>query len=202
MAFFVTNGTIRNDVVRRETRNGVLATFRLETGAPRGGRLWIDVETWGHLAGTIAHHATAGRQVSISGRLTQKTWRDHATGEARCRYVVTATDVDLLADSTVSTPRMVPNAVLLTGTVEAILPNRPVKSGTVSRFRISTGRAGTKTGRLCVHVEHWVPSESARVEMAERIRLNVAGGLAYRAGSTSEGAGQMYIDARYISVAG
>ena len=50
MAFFVAAGTISNDIVRKETRNGVLATFRLETGAPRKCKLWIDIETWGHLA--------------------------------------------------------------------------------------------------------------------------------------------------------
>lgn len=31
MAFFIATGTISNDVVRKETRNGVLTTFRLET---------------------------------------------------------------------------------------------------------------------------------------------------------------------------
>ncbi len=35
MAFFVGAGTISEDVVRKETRNGVLAVFRLETGAPK-----------------------------------------------------------------------------------------------------------------------------------------------------------------------
>jgi len=202
VAFFIATGIISNDVVRRETRNGVLATFRLETGAPRGGKLWIDVETWGHLAGTIAHHAVAGRQVSVSGRLTQKTWRDHETGEARNRYVVTAKDVDLLAASTVSTSGLVPNAVLLTGTVEAIFPNRSVKSGSVSCFRISTGRAGAKTGRLCLNVERWTPAQAAHVVIAESTEATVAGGLAYRADQRSEGPGQMYVDARQITVVG
>ena len=83
MAFFIATGIISNDIVRRETRNGVVTTFRLETGAPRGGKLWIDIECWGHLAGTIAHHGTTGRLVSVSGRLTQKSWRDKTSGEAR-----------------------------------------------------------------------------------------------------------------------
>ncbi len=94
MAFFIAAGIISNDIVRRETRAGVLANFRLETGAPRGGRLWIDIECWSHLAGTIAHHGATGRHISVSGRLTQKTWRDKTTGDARCRYVVTAADID------------------------------------------------------------------------------------------------------------
>ena len=32
MAFVIATGTSSNDVVRKETRNGVLTTFRLETG--------------------------------------------------------------------------------------------------------------------------------------------------------------------------
>jgi len=200
MAFFIATGIISNDVVRRETRNGVLATFRLATGAPRGGRLWIDIETWGHLAGTIAHHATAGRQVSVSGRLTQKTWRDRDTGRARSRYVVTATDVDLLANSTVSTSGLVPNAVILTGTVDAILPTRSVKSGSVRRYRVSTGRAGTKTGLLRLDIEHWAPPQPPQREPAERARISAVGALAYRSPSTSDSTGQIYLDARFMSV--
>ena len=75
MAFFTAIGVISNDIVRRETKNGVVTTFRLETGAPRGRKLWIDVECWGHLAGTIAHHGDTGRAVHLSGILKRTTWR-------------------------------------------------------------------------------------------------------------------------------
>ncbi|MEZ5229752.1 MAG: single-stranded DNA-binding protein [Acidimicrobiales bacterium] len=85
MAYFVAAGVISDEVVRKETRNGVLATFRLETGAPNNRRLWIDVEAWGQLAGTVAHHGSVGRGVLVSGRLTYKTWRDRDTGESRHR---------------------------------------------------------------------------------------------------------------------
>jgi len=200
MAFFIAAGTISNDIVRKETRNGVLATFRLETGAPRGGRLWIDIECWGHLAGTIAHHASKGREVSVSGRVTQKTWRDKTTGEARHRYVITATDVDLLSEPATSTPE-VPNAVILTGRVEAILPTRSAKSGSVVCFRVSTGRSGNKAGRLELDVEHWTPPQSTPAGLAESIQVTVAGGLAYRGSSTSEHVGQTQIDARSVTVA-
>ena len=202
MAFFIAAGTISNDIVRKETRNGVLATFRLETGAPRNGRLWIDIECWGHLAGTIAHHASKGRGVTVSGRLTQKTWRDKTTGESRYRYVVTATDVDLLTDPTMSAPGHVPNTVLLTGTVEAILPSRSVKSGSVSCFRVSTGQAGTKTGRLCLDVEHWAPPESTHVEVVPSIQVHVVGCLAFRSRTASPPTGQIYADVRCLSIAG
>lgn len=156
MAFFVGAGTIADDVVRKETRNGVLAIFRLETGAPNNRRLWIDVEAWGHLAGTIAHHASAGRAVLVSGRLTQKTWRDTQSGQARNRYVVTALDIDLLTDNT--DPILLPTTVVAAGTVKAVYPDRPTTNGVVHSFRLATGRAGAKTGRLWIDVEYWTPA--------------------------------------------
>lgn len=157
MAFFVGAGTIADDVVRKETRNGVLAVFRLETGAPNNRRLWIDVEAWGHLAGTIAHHASAGRAVLVSGRLTQKTWRDTQSGQARSRYVVTALDIDLLTDNT--EPILLPTTVVVDGTVQKVYSDRPTANGVVHSFRLVSGRAGTKTGRLWIDVEHWTSTE-------------------------------------------
>ncbi len=182
MAFFIATGTISNDIVRRETRNGVLATFRLETATPRGGKLWIDVECWGHLAGTIAHHGAGGRPVCLSGRLAQKTWRDKATGDARRRYVVTAADIDLLpADQ--EPLSLIPNSVLLHGTIDHVLPPRQVTSGTISRLRISDGRAGSKTGRLNIDVEHWTSGTTAPLDPPARSRISAIGGLTFQPGA-------------------
>ena len=46
MAHFVGTGTIATGIVRKETRNGVLATFRMASGPSGRGRIWIDVEAW------------------------------------------------------------------------------------------------------------------------------------------------------------
>lgn len=146
MAFFVGARTIADDVVRKETRNGVLAVFRLKTGAPNNRRLWIDVEAWGHLAGTIAHHASAGRAVLVSGRLSQKTWKDTQSVEARIRYVVTALDVDILTDDT--DPILLPTTVVVAAKTTAVYPDRQTTNGVVHSFRLASGRAGSKSGRL------------------------------------------------------
>ena len=88
MTQFLGSGTIASDIVRKETRNGVVASFRLRSGPNGHGQLWIDVEAWGHLAGTIHQHGHLDRSVIVAGRLIQKTWLDGATGEARHRYVI------------------------------------------------------------------------------------------------------------------
>ncbi len=184
MAFFIAAGTISNDIVRKETRNGVLATFRLETGAPRNGKLWIDIETWGHLAGTIAHHASTGRGVTVSGRLTQKTWRDRTSDESRHRYVITANEIDLHECSEERPPSASPpNTILIRGVIDALHPCRQVKTGTVSSFRITTGKANTKTGRLWIDVEHWQPEDWSEIEIKKRSVAVVLGTLAYHAGT-------------------
>ncbi len=198
MAFFIAAGIISNDIIRRETRAGVLATFRLETGAPRGGKLWIDVECWGHLAGTVAHHGAPGRHISVSGRLTQKTWRDKTTGDARCRYVVTAADIDLLTARDQQPPTALPNSVLLTGTVEAVLPTRPAGSGTVTRLRVTAGRAGSKSGRFSIDVEHWAPNGAKGTEPHARADITALGALTFRA-TTDDHPGGFVLNAHSLS---
>ena len=177
MAFFIATGIISNDIVRKETRKGVLATFRLETGAPRGRKLWIDIECWGHLAGTIAHHGSTGRVVSVSGRLTQRSWRDRVSGQARHRVAITAYDIDLLADG--GQPLLAPNSVLLCGTIEHVLPPRIVSTGTISFLEVSKGRAGTKTGRLVMQVEHWTANGSPSPQLRKRSAIVCVGALTY-----------------------
>ncbi len=92
----------------------------------------------------------------VSGRLTQKAWKDSTSGQARNRYVVTALDIDLLTDNT--DPILLPTTVVAAGTVQAVYPDRQTTNGVVHSFRLATGRAGTKTGRLWIDVEHWTPS--------------------------------------------
>jgi len=179
MAFFIATGIISNDVVRKETSNGVLAAFRLETGAPRGRKLWIDIECWGHLAGTIAHHATKGRSVNVSGRLTQKSWRQNSSGEARERFVVTANDVDLIGEARDETEFSLPNSVLLCGVIERLLPTRMLASGVIASMRIREGRAGSKSGRLSIQVDHWV-TEGSLCEYEAGDWIAAAGGLMHQ----------------------
>ncbi len=198
MAFFIATGSISNDVVRKETRNGVLTTFRLETGAPRGRKLWIDVECWGHLAGTIAHHGKSGRSVNVSGRLIQKTWRDRPSGEARERIVVTAHDVDLIAESDSTAQLLAPNSVLLRGTIDSLLPARTVRSGTVSCIRVAEGRSGNKTGRLVLQVEHWTATGSTAVHLGSRRPVAALGSLTIGGGTSTTCAGAV-LDARTLA---
>ena len=91
-------GRLVNEPVRKEANGSVVTSFRLASGrsGSKTGRLWLDVDTWGKLAGTCHQHLSKGRQVLVSGRLTQKQWADADTGEKRSRLVVTARDVDFL----------------------------------------------------------------------------------------------------------
>ena len=95
-------GRLVDDPVRKEANGSVVTSFRLASGrsGSKTGRLWIDVDAWGKLAGVCAQHLTKGRHVLVSGRLTQKEWADNETGEKRTRYIVTARDVDFLPIAT------------------------------------------------------------------------------------------------------
>jgi len=205
MAFFIAAGSISNDIVRKETRNGVLATFRLETGAPRNGKLWIDIETWGHLAGTIAHYASKDRGVTVSGRLIQKTWRDKTTGESRNRYVVTANEIDFHPNSFVPWSSPPTNSVLTSGRVGSLLPSKPAGTGSLSCFRLAAGKANTKAGRLQIEVRQCRQVEEPVTGLERGASVVVVGALAYSANSgramrTSHSS--YYLSAREVGLAG
>jgi single-strand DNA-binding protein len=57
--------------------------------------VWIDVECWGHLAGTCAAHLDRGRHVAVSGALSHVTWTDRE-GARRERWFVKAAQVTFL----------------------------------------------------------------------------------------------------------
>ena len=158
MAFFTAIGTISNDIVRRETKNGVVAKFRLETGAPRGRKLWIDIECWGHLAGSVARHASSGRAVAVSGRLQSTAWRDRTTHSRRESLRVVALDVDLLERVDFEQPLV--NRVTVEGGVRP--PQRTFRSrrGHIHRFAVTSGQAQAKTGSLKLDVHTWTASDS------------------------------------------
>jgi single-strand DNA-binding protein len=86
-------GRLVEGPTRRDTHRGVVATFRLAVdGRPR---VWIDVETWGHLAGTVAAYLHARRHVAVTGRLAYTEYHDR-NGHRQSRYHVVAHNVDFL----------------------------------------------------------------------------------------------------------
>ena len=201
MALFTATGTIATDIVRRETRNGVLATFRLAAGQPGRGQLWIDIEAWGHLAGTVNQHGHSGQHILLTGRVTHKTWPDPTTGDARARHVVTALDVDFL-----SAPEWEPtiaNAVMASGVVDTTPAVRLTKNGCVTEFSIRSGRAGTKSGRLWLPVEHWSRTD-AQPAIGQRQHVVVHGRLAYRSATSEDGPlrGRFYVASRELTPVG
>ena len=179
MAFFTAIGTISNDIVRRETKNGVVATFRLETGAPRGRRLWIDVECWGHLAGTIARFGATKRTVLVSGRLVEKSWRDQASGDLRVRHLVRASEVDLLASD--ASPQAPPNHLLIHGRVAAQAGISIASRGCRATITVADGRARSKGGSLKIRCRVWSPDDASLERLISAPLVCLSGSLEHHA---------------------
>ena len=178
MAFFTAIGTISNDIVRRETKNGVVATFRLKTGAPRGRKLWIDIECWGHMAGTINRHGFRGRAIGVAGQLTSRTWRDRESGSRRQSFVVRALDAALLGRSPLDT--WPPNAVVASGALLRRPTTVPAGTGVVVAGEIRTGRRGVGDGPFDLAYSFWVPRNQSAPHVAyERGRVAAAGSLGW-----------------------
>jgi single-stranded DNA-binding protein len=93
-------GRLTHNPTRRDTHRGVVAGFRLAVdGRPR---VWIDIEAWGHLAGTVATYLTARRHVAVTGRLAYNEYHDR-NGTKQSRYLIVADRIGFLEPPT-STP--------------------------------------------------------------------------------------------------
>lgn len=178
-------GVIADDIIRRETKQGVLATFRLASGAPGRNRHWITIETWGHTAGILHTHGHPGRGVTISGRLTTNTWRDRTTGHQRSVLVVTADDLDFLDPNQNANELDIANHVLAVGK----LTTDPTSDQTGERlhFTLTSGQAGAKTGRLWLPVESWGRTLNDANNLRGGDHVAVAGRLGYRTRTNSDG---------------
>lgn len=86
-------GRLVDDPTRVETKRGVTTRFRVAVDCRP--RLWIDVETWGHLAGRSAQYLHRSRQVGVTGRLACDEWADRQ-GSKHNRWKIVAVDVTFL----------------------------------------------------------------------------------------------------------
>lgn len=87
-------GHLHNDPTRRDTPRGVVASFRLAVD-DRPNRVWIDVESWGRLAGVVASHLTRQRHIAVTGRLAHRQYHDR-NGNSRNHYYVVADRITFL----------------------------------------------------------------------------------------------------------
>ncbi len=95
-------GRVESEPARRDTTAGVVTTFRLAVTHHRH-RLWIDVESWGHLAGTAHTHLTPGRRVAVTGALRHKPYAGR-DGQRHDHWYVAAHDLTIEQLSTTGTP--------------------------------------------------------------------------------------------------
>ena len=86
-------GRLIHDPSRRDTPRGVVASFRLAVDARP--RVWIDVEAWGHLAGTVATYLYARRHIAVTGRLAYAEYHDR-NGHKQATYRVVADRIQFL----------------------------------------------------------------------------------------------------------
>ena len=123
----------------------MVAAFNLAVDG-RGNRLWIDVEAWGHLAGTVATYLTARRHVAVTGRLAKKQYlRD---GRKQIHVVVIADRIVFL-DAPTPGGATEPNGAASTeraGGRRHAAPNRlPMNAAAITVLWAAKGGSGTTT---------------------------------------------------------
>jgi len=157
-------GRLHDDPARRDTPQGVVTTFRLAV-SDRRHRLWIDVETWGHLAGIAAAHLTRGRAVGVTGTLRNKPY---TTGDGQRRdhwFIAAATSASLTspAMTAMSDSPAQPTAVGGCRLVDddeldrlgAVVDEHP--PGDLLRRLVATIRAARHAQRLAERPRHRAP---------------------------------------------
>lgn len=101
----VLTGRLADDATLKQAAGQALATFKLASDKPRKKQdgQWVDqspnyftVLLWGQLAETLKPYLTRGKQVAVTGRLQQRSYK--LPDEARSRSVVevVASEVQLL----------------------------------------------------------------------------------------------------------
>ena len=71
----------------------------LRGGGEEGSTLWLDVTAWESLAELCVKYLSKGRQVAITGYLSEDTWEDDE-GRKRSKIKVTARDVTFMGSPT------------------------------------------------------------------------------------------------------
>ncbi len=179
MAFFTAIGTISNDIVRRETKNGVVATFRLETGAPRGRKLWIDIECWGQLAGTVAHHGAPGRCLAVAGALAEREWRDNEDRRRSHRFV-SASHVQFLPIGT--SDGACENTLLVMGRIKGDPSVEVSGSGFRLAMTITSCRRLNTRHMFRTRATLWRPAEEQIPPVRAGDAIGVSGSLSHARG--------------------
>jgi single-strand DNA-binding protein len=58
--------------------------------------LWLPVEVWDKTAEAIGRLVTAGKRVTVVGRIKEDTWNDAKTGEKRSKLKILANQIDII----------------------------------------------------------------------------------------------------------
>lgn len=107
MNVFTGTGRLGNDAETRYTSNGnAVCGFSLAVDTGYGdnkGTLWLRCNLWGKRAeGGIVSYLTKGKQVAVSGELSERTWEQN--GEERKTLELRIAELDLIGPKGDSPP--------------------------------------------------------------------------------------------------
>jgi single-strand DNA-binding protein len=99
-------GRLTRDADLKQTSNGKsVSKFSLAVNENRkSGDQWkdeagfFDVVLWGQLGESLSQYLLKGKQIAVTGRLTQERWNQD--GQSRSKVVVTAQTIQLLGGTT------------------------------------------------------------------------------------------------------
>ena len=96
----VVSGRLGRDPELRSTSTSKsVAAFSIALDEGYGEKkktIWLNIEAWDKTAEAVARLVTAGKRVSVVGRLSEDTWTDTKSGEKKSRFKVIANQIDII----------------------------------------------------------------------------------------------------------
>lgn len=98
-------GIVGKDAELRVLNDGTnIATFSVADSQGKDKTIWWNVNLWGRKAESLHSYITKGTKVTVTGSVSEETWNDKQTGEAKKSLRVRVNDILLQSNRAESKP--------------------------------------------------------------------------------------------------
>jgi len=97
------SGNLAADASQREAGTNTVTSFRIAVnprkrdGKEEGETMWFGCSLWGKRGTSLMPYLKKGQQVIVFGELSQRSYKDKATGEDRVSYDINVNNVDFVS---------------------------------------------------------------------------------------------------------
>jgi single-strand DNA-binding protein len=99
-------GVVGKDAEHKILQDGThIASFSVADSQGKDKTIWWNINLWGRKAESLHSHIVKGTKVTVSGVVSEETWNDRTSGEARKSLRVRVNDILLQSNRQESRPQ-------------------------------------------------------------------------------------------------